>query len=514
MARTSYWRETAGLNQYPALDEDITVDVLVIGGGITGLTAAYLLSQAGQNVALLERDRVAGGDSGRTTAHLTCVMDTRLTELAKTFGDDGARTLWEAGQTAINQMDQIANQCGVGCELASVNGFLYLADPEDEAGLQELHNEVETAKRLGISAEFVEKTPYFWTPGIRFSNQARFHPTRYMQSLLKNMERAGCKVYEHSNADEFADDGKLIRVGKSAVRAGKTVIATHTPLMGHSGLLDATLLQTKLYLYTSYVVCAEVPKRSIPDCLFWDTGDPYSYLRLQPEEDADIVIYGGRDHKTGQVEDTEGVFASLEEDLHRVFATRGVPGKITGRWSGQVVETNDGAPYIGETAENQFAASGFSGNGLTFGTLAGMMAADWAQGRQVDQMTELLSPSRKKIVGGTLEYIKENVDFPYYMVRDRLREAEGTSLSEVKPGEGGVVNIEGERTAVYRDQAGELHELSPHCTHLGCFVQWNGAESTWDCPCHGSRFHPTGEVMGGPAESPLERKKKLAHPIR
>jgi len=277
------------------------------------------------------------------------------------------------------------------------------------------------------------------------------------------------------------------------------VLATHTPLMGNAGLIGATLFQTKLALYTSYVIGGRIEKGRIPDALFWDTADPYHYLRLEPRRDHDVVIFGGEDHKTGQAADTNACFDRLERTLLSMAGDI----DITHRWSGQVVETPDGLPYIGETAGKQFAGTGYSGNGITFGTLTGMMAADRAAGR-ANPWSDLFDPSRKKVFGGLWDYVKENKDYAYYLVRDRFAGAEGRSLREVPRGTGKVLNLDGQKVAVYRDQRGATTKRSAVCTHMACLVDWNEAERTWDCPCHGSRFKPDGAVIAGPAEAPLK----------
>jgi nitrite reductase/ring-hydroxylating ferredoxin subunit len=259
------------------------------------------------------------------------------------------------------------------------------------------------------------------------------------------------------------------------------------------------LFQTKLALYTSYVVGGRTDKGRIDDALFWDTADPYHFLRLDPHRDHDFVIFGGEDHKTGQVADTEACY----DRLSRTLATL-VPGiEITHWWSGQVIETPDGLPYIGETAERQFAATGFSGNGLTFGTLGGMMACDRLLGRE-NPWSDLFDTGRKKIRGGLWDYVRENKDYPYYMMRDRFAGVEGRSLRAVRRGDGKVIELDGQKVAAFRDESGATTVRSAVCTHMGCLVQWNGAERTWECPCHGSRFKPNGEVIAGPAESPLK----------
>jgi Rieske Fe-S protein len=276
------------------------------------------------------------------------------------------------------------------------------------------------------------------------------------------------------------------------------VISTHVPLMGKTGLVSATLFQTKIYPYSSYVIGATLPKGRLPEASFWDTSDPYYYLRVDAGKKSDYVIFGGKDHKTGQETDTEERFQELAQTLVE-FLPEAKPER---RWSGQVIETSDGLPYMGETAKGQFAASGYSGNGMTFGTLAGMMARDAALGRS-NPWHQLFSVNRKA-VRGAWEYVKENFDYPYYFVRDRLAGTEGDSTRDVRRGDGKVINLDGQRVACSRDDEGNLRALSAVCTHLGCLVRWNGAEQTWDCPCHGSRFRPNGEVLAGPAEEPLQ----------
>jgi Rieske Fe-S protein len=263
---------------------------------------------------------------------------------------------------------------------------------------------------------------------------------------------------------------------------------------------SATRFQTKLALYTSYVIAGRVPSGTVPDALWWDTANAYYYLRVEPHRTFDVVIFGGEDHKTGQESDTVACYSRLEERLKKI-----VPGvELTHRWSGQVIETPDGLPYIGQAADHQFAATGYAGNGLTFGTLAGLMISDAILGRP-NPWAELFDPSRKALTRGLWDYLKENVDYPYYKIRDRFAGAEAKSLREVKRGEGKIVERDGAKLAVYRDEAGKATLRSANCTHMGCVVEWNTAERTWDCPCHGSRFKPSGAVISGPAESPLEK---------
>lgn len=306
-------------------------------------------------------------------------------------------------------------------------------------------------------------------------------------------------IHEHTEVREIEGDGIVVAARNRRVQGDYLVIATHVPLAGVSGLIGATLLQTRLYPYTSYAVGAKVASGVVPEALYWDTSEPYYYLRINRHPTYDYLIFGGEDHKSGQATDTEGRYARLAARL-----TELVPrAKITDRWSGQVIETNDGLPYIGETAERQFAATGFAGNGMTFGTLAAMMITDAVLERN-NPWQNIFSVSRKKLRGGTWDYLKENFDYPYYLVKDRLAPVDGTSTRDIKRDEGKILKLDGQRVACYRDPQGKLSQVSAVCTHMGCLVHWNGAEKTWDCPCHGSRFLPNGQVIGGPAETPLE----------
>ncbi|HEX2861036.1 MAG TPA: FAD-dependent oxidoreductase, partial [Lacunisphaera sp.] len=249
-----------------------------------------------------------------------------------------------------------------------------------------------------------------------------------------------------------------------------------------------------------YAVAAKVPSGLLPEALFWDMSDPYYYLRVERSGGHDVVVFGGEDHKTGQEADTVAAYGRLEQRLKQFLPE----ADVTHRWSGQVIETHDGLPYIGETAERQFAATGFSGNGMTFGTLAAMMAVDAVLKRK-NPWQDLFDVHRKKLAGGTWDYVKENADYPYYMLRDRLTHGTRMDPAELKRDEGKILNHDGRKLAAYRDEHGKITYCSPVCPHLGCIVGWNEAEKTWDCPCHGSRFKATGEVISGPAEEPLEK---------
>ena len=484
-------------------------DVVVIGGGIVGVTAAYLLKKAGKSVCLLERDRLGSGDTGSTTAHLTYVTDLRLPKLANSFGEKAAARVWQAGAEAIDTIEAIVRDERIDCGFRRVPGYLHAALRGDQDESKTLRSEAEQAAGLGFPARFVDSVPYFARPGIQFSDQAKFHPLKYLAALAAAVDGDGSAVCELSDVSEVRDDPLCVAVGKKEVRAEYVVIATHVPLMGATGLVGATLLQTKLFPYSSYVVGAKVPKGLVPEACFWDTSDPYYYLRVEPGKTTDYVIFGGADHKTGQATDTRRCFDDVQAMLLEIVP-RAVPDR---QWSGQVIETNDGLPLIGETAKNQFVATGFGGNGMTFGTTAALMARDAVLKRD-NPWQKLFAVDRKKVRGGTWDYLTENLDYPYYYLKDRLAGSKGSSTAVVKRGEGRILELDGERVACSRDGDGTLRTVSAYCTHMGCLVRWNGAERTWDCPCHGSRFGPGGDVLAGPAETPLEPVKKKARAVK
>jgi glycine/D-amino acid oxidase-like deaminating enzyme/nitrite reductase/ring-hydroxylating ferredoxin subunit len=496
---TPYWTASATFPPFARLDKDLVTDVVVVGAGVTGLTAAYLLAKSGRQVVVLERERCALTDTGHTSAHLTMVTDTRMNELVKRFGRSHAQAVWDAGLAAIATIDDMVRELGIDCGFDWVEGYLHAPlDGGAKQKVEHLREDARLARDLGFDAEFVETVPLMNLPGLRIPDQARIHPRRYLAGVAKAFVALGGRIYEHSAADEFCAEPRAVKVSSHTVRYEDVVIATHNPLVGVAGLAAATLFQTKLALYTSYVVAGRVPSGVVPDALWWDTSDPYYYLRVEPHRDFDVVIFGGKDHKTGQQDDTLDCYRSLEERIGAIIPRV----ELTHRWSGQVIETPDGLPYIGQSAEHQYSATGYSGNGLTFGTLAGMMISDAIAGRS-NPWKELFDPSRKALTRGLWDYIKENADYPYYMIRDRFAGPDAQSLRAVKRGHGMIIERDGAKVAAFRDPSGKVILRSAMCTHLGCVVGWNTGERTWDCPCHGSRFKPMGDVISGPAETPL-----------
>lgn len=501
MKTESYWQSSAHLPEFPSLTNDIDVDVVVVGAGLTGITAAYLLKREGVKVALLDRQHCAQADTGHTTAHLTYVTDERLHKLVKSFGRDAAKSFWEAGIAGIDQINEIIRREAIDAEFKWRPGYLHACSSEpDKKEIELLHKDADLARELGFDAELLSAVPGVNRLGIRFANQAKFHPFKYLGALLKTIPGDGSYVFENTEASQVENNPLTVHAGRFKIRCQYLFIATHTPLLGKTGVFKGTLFQSKLALYTSYVLGATLPSGLMPEGLYWDTHDPYYYLRIDHYGNHDYAIFGGADCKTAQEHDPEENFVQLLERLKKIIPL----AEVQQRWLGQVVETDDGLPFIGENEKQQFIATGYCGNGFTLGTLAAGMVRDRFLGRK-NPWFDLFRVDRKQFHAGTWRYLTENLDYPYYMLRDRLSRVEAGSVNDLKFGEGKIVRQDGRKVAAYRAADGKVTLLSPVCTHMKCIVRWNEVDKTWDCPCHGSRFKPEGEVFSGPAEAPLEK---------
>jgi glycine/D-amino acid oxidase-like deaminating enzyme/nitrite reductase/ring-hydroxylating ferredoxin subunit len=505
MSRPAWFHDDAR-RPYPALRGNLEVDVCVVGGGITGLTAAYLLKQEGRRVAVVEKSQCGDSETGHTTAHLTYVTDKRLADIASQFGQDAARAAWEAGEAAIAKIEEHVQSENIDCDFHRVPNYLHAPwQNHGQSDVRQLRKEADVAAELGFDPTWLDVTPLANVPGIRFANQGLFHPIKYLAGLARAVHSGGSLVFEQTKVDTIEEQPTTVVCGEHRIRCEQVVIATHVPIQGRSGTLPAGLLQSRLYPYNTYAIAARLPKDTIEPASWYDTSDPYYYLRIEDRDGFQTAIFGGEDHKTGQCDDTSQPYHRLVAKLREILPQ----AVVTDRWSGQVWESNDGLPLIGETAPGQFIATGFAGNGMTFGTVAGMMIRDAIVGRE-NPWRDLFEPGRVHLRGGTWRYLVENTDYPKYFAKDRLRPAQGDSLADVPAGGGRILKLHGEKVAAYRDPHGEVTCISPYCTHMGCLVHWNRAERTWDCPCHGSRFGTDGHIIAGPAETPLEERTPSA----
>jgi glycine/D-amino acid oxidase-like deaminating enzyme/nitrite reductase/ring-hydroxylating ferredoxin subunit len=499
MIEESLWRAADRRTPRFRREPPNRVDVVVVGAGITGLTAALLLKRAGKRVAVVERERVAAGESGSTSAHLTYVTDLRLRDLVKRFGKDDAHAVWEGGRLAIDLIETNVEELQIDCGFQRVPGYLVASLQSERDEREPLWEENELANELGFASRFLARSKLGGRPAVAFADQAIFHPARYLDGLARAVDGDGCVVCEEAEFSQALDDPTVAIVNGRSIACDALVVATHVPVVGLTSMMRATLFQTKLHPYSSYVIGARIPRDAPPPALYSDTSNPYFYLRLHDDGDARYAIFGGADHKTGTVEDTERCYSQVQDMLLRLFPS----AHVERRWSGQVIETSDGLPFIGETAERQFVATGYAGNGLTFGTLGGVMAHDFVVQRE-NPWRDLFDPVRKKL-SGAASVIKENAAYPLQFVLDRLRQDRRATPDTLAAGEARVFKIDGKPVAAHRRPDGTIVKVSAVCTHMGCLVRWNQAEGTWDCPCHGSRFTDDGLVLGGPAEDPLER---------
>ena len=493
---TSIWMATADAPRAGRLDGDAEADVVVVGAGVAGVTTAYLLAREGRRVVVLDDGPVAGGETCRTTAHLVNALDDRYYVLERHFGERGARLAAESHTAAIDKIEELVREEQIDCDFARLDGYLFVPPGEST---EQLGEELRAAHRAGLlDVEYVERVPYDgydFGQALRFPRQGQFHILKYVDGLVRAFTRAGGRVFTGTHADEIESlDDENVRVKTSdgfSVTARFVVVATNTPVN------DLVAIHTKQAPYRTYVVGARVPRGSVPQLLLWDTPDPYHYIRIQPLGDADVLIVGGEDHKTGQADDMDERWRRLEEWSRERFP---MIESIEFRWSGQVMEPVDGLGYIGRNPldrENVLIATGDSGNGMTHGTIAGVLLTDLIMGRE-NPWAEIYDPSRKPF-DAPLEYAKENLNVAAQYT-DLATPGEVSAADEVAAGEGAILRRGLTKVALYRDDAGTLHERSAICTHLGCVVRWNTGEKTWDCPCHGSRFDPVdGHPVNGPA---------------
>lgn len=489
--------DTAEVPLESQLAERTSADVCVVGAGIAGMTTAYLLASEGKSVVVLDDGPIGGGMTGRTTAHLVTALDDRYFELERLHGEDGARLAAESHSAAINAIEAIVEQEGIECEFERLDGYLFVPPRESQ---KVLDDELEAVHKAGLTdIEKVERVPWdsFDTgPALRFPRQAQFHPLKYLAGLAKGIKEKGGRIYTGTHAKEI-EGGKQARIetsGGGVVTAGSVVVATNTPVN------DLIAIHTKQAAYQSYVIGARIPKGSVTRGLFWDTPDPYHYIRIETVGTYDVLIVGGEDHKTGQQDDANKRFGALERWTRHRFP---MVESIEYRWSGEVMEPIDGLAFIGRNPmdkDNVFIATGDSGNGMTHGTIAGILLTDLILGRKND-WESLYSPSRitLKALG---EFVKENLNVAAQYT-DLVVAGDVDSVDEIKKGAGAIISRGLSKVAAYRDPQGEIHERSAVCPHLGCIVKWNTLENTWDCPCHGSRYDALGKVIQGPANSDL-----------
>jgi len=489
----SLWMDGRQEEAAPALAGDLETDVCVVGAGIAGLTTAYQLGRAGRSVTVLDEGVPGRRQSWRTTAHLASALDDRFTEIERLHGSEGARLAADSHAAAIDHIGRIVAQEGIACGFKRLPGYLFLA-PADPP--ERLDRELEAARRAGLPVEKVPRLPFpgFGTgPCLRFPGQGQLDPAPYLAGLAAGIRRDGGRLFSgaHVVAVEAGDPARVRTAAGPVVTARAVVVATNTPIN------DRVAIHTKQAPYRTYVISAPLPAGELEPALYWDTGDPYHYVRLRGDgSGGDALIVGGEDHKTGQADDADQRYLRLEAWARERFPAL---GPVTHRWSGQVLEPVDGLAFIGPNpldAPNVFVATGDSGMGMTHGTIAGILLTDLLVGLP-NPWAPLYDPARKTL-RAVSAFARENANVALqYAQWVTPGDLPGEEI--LPPGAGAVLRRGLAKVAVYRDPEGNLHECSAVCPHLGGIVAWNSGEHTWDCPCHGSRFSARGEVLSGPA---------------
>jgi glycine/D-amino acid oxidase-like deaminating enzyme/nitrite reductase/ring-hydroxylating ferredoxin subunit len=496
----SYWQASAEGLQNDSLAESIETDVCIIGGGISGLTTAYLLTKAGKNVIVVDDGTIGGGETARTTAHLSNALDDRIYRIVDWHGEEKARLAVESHAQAIDEIERIVRTENIECDFTRLDGFLIDAGEESD---DDLEKELDAAHALGFSQiEFVERAPveHFDTGKcLKFPNQGEFHILKYLSGLAKAIEAGGGKLFSDTRALEWkGEDAPEVKIsGGKTIRARSIVLATNYSIMSK--------MFAKLPAYRTYVVGVRVPKNSVEKCLIWDTADPYHYVRTQTEDDHDVLIVGGEDHRTGQENDGDERFQKLYKWTKERFPQA---EEVLYQWSGQFFETHDGLAFIGRfsaSEPNVYLITGDSGMGMTHGTIGGMLVSDLILEKE-NPLTEVYEPTRlatQSITEAVPEILSSTA--PYV---DWITGGDVSSVDEIKNGEGAIIRDGLKKIAAYRDENGKLYKRSAVCTHMGCIVRFNSTEKTWDCPCHGSRFGIDGHAVNTPAILPLHEAEE------
>ncbi|NDK56394.1 FAD-dependent oxidoreductase [Pontibacter fetidus] len=507
-ASKSVWVDGISMPVTHELQDNITCDVCVVGAGIAGLTTAYLLAKEGQKVVILEaKDTICSGETSRTTAHLASALDDGLPELIRLFGVDGTRLAVQSHMAAIDKIEAIIKDEKISCDFKRLDGYMFANSEEEQ---EQLTKELEAAHQIGWRDVVLRKAAPLDTlthlPCLQFPNQGRFHVLKYLSSLATVLLDKDVRIYTSSRAVEFRPGAVATVVTQNGhtVSANSLVVASNTPVN------DMVTMHTKQAPYRTYVVGAKVRKGTVPDALYWDMKDPYHYVRIQEAgkeagEDADdLLIVGGEDHKTGQDDQPAKHFQELEHWMREKFP---MAGDVVYRWSGQVYEPVDSLAFIGRNPgdpENVYIVTGDSGHGMTHGTIAGILLTDLIMGRKNEWAT-IYDPARVSLKTAG-EFLKENLNVAA-QYKEYLTGGEVDDPAQVMPGTGKIMRRGTTKIAVYCDQDGVRHECSAICPHMGCVVSWNNVESSWDCPCHGSRFDAFGKVITGPATQDLAPPK-------
>lgn len=498
MFTKSLWNSFTTATNFPSLTDDISVDVAIIGGGITGITTACLLIKEGFKVAVLESRRVGGGTTAHSTGNLYYTIDQLFSSLEMKYDKEMVRAVMEARAEALDRIKRFVEQYDIDCDFSRSTWYLYSADEKSD---HKIEDELKAAREAGIPMEeaFPDEFPFEVRKGIKVTGQAQFNPVRYVQELARTMSFSE-NIFENTSVEaiEEMQDGVILQTNEGKVTAKYAVHATHTP----KGKMIS--FQTVLGPYREYGIAAVLASGSYPEGIFWGyhNGNEKFSVRSYKRGDDQVIIAVGQPHKVGQADDNRQHLSNLESFLRERFDIK----EITHRWGGQHYKPADLLPYIGRKNNRSriFVATGFATNGLVYGTLAGMIISDTISGKE-NKYAGIFDASRHQPFKAAGEFIKENLNVAVQYLKDVPFKGRTSLTAQIKNGEGTIIEEGDRKLAAYRDHEGHLTLHSAVCTHLGCIVNWNNAEGTWDCPCHGSRFDTDGCVLEGPALQALKK---------
>jgi glycine/D-amino acid oxidase-like deaminating enzyme/nitrite reductase/ring-hydroxylating ferredoxin subunit len=494
--RASIWMATPDGDALPALEQDMSVDVVVIGGGMTGISTALQLLRSGRRVVVLEAGHVGWSNTGHSTGNLYATVSDGLYALGQKWGDDVAEAVVRSRSEAIGMIERNIAEFQFSCGFSREPWALYTTGG-GAAESERITREYDAARGAGLKARLANDLPlpYPVKKAVVVSDQAQFNPYLYVRRLAAAIRGAQCRIFENTPVIEVDIDRGIVRTARHQVRADHIVMATHTP----KGI---SILHTELLPYRECGIAARMNERQLEGGIFWQEGAEANSTRLTEIDGQSYVVMIGEKHRTGYIEEMTGAYERLEATLRTRFKTD-VPAF---RWSAQQYRSGDGLPYIGSSvgSAHVYIATGFGADGLTYGALSGMLLADEICGNE-NIYAGLYSARRFTPIKSAKNFLKENMDVAGSFIKDYAIGSRIKDLANVPSGQGSLVELNGEKLAAYRDENDQLHVVSAACTHLKCIVHWNQSERSWDCPCHGSRFHYDGSVIEGPAIAPLKR---------
>ncbi len=491
----SYWLATTRETNFPQLSEDISTDIAIIGGGMAGILCASLLSSEGLDVVILEAGRIAGGTTAHTTAKITSQHGLIYNKIKKQLGLDYAKQYADANETAIRIIKKMIEENGIDCDLSSQSAYIYT---QQEKNIKQIEEEVKTASELGIPSYYKKKIPLPISikAAVRFDGQAQFHPRKFLLSLGDKLHHKGVRIFEQSRAVDM-EKGRHQYIIKTEegkkVNAEKVILASHYPFYQKKGMY-----YSRLYTERAYIVAVKA-KEKYPGGMYINAEDPARSFRGLEDKSGEMILVVGENHKTGQGKDLVKHYHNLISFARSVFTVEDIPF----RWSAQDCMTLDGIPYVGNTSPdtpNLYIATGFEKWGMTNSMVSALILKDLIV-KGENPWQEVYSPSRRNISGSAKNFIVENLDVAKHLIGGKI--AKIPEDIKLERGEGSVVEVNGKRVGAYRDNKDTLHLVNSTCTHMGCELNWNSAEASWDCPCHGSRFTYSGDIIEGPSVKPL-----------